>query len=64
MQVEFSHDEAEILAHMLQERTREMRFEIAHTDHRQYRESLNHRLEVLEGILARVERGEKRAEVA
>lgn len=55
MQLELNHDEIDILAHLLQERCRELRFEIAHTDHRQYRKSLDHRLEVLESVLARME---------
>ncbi len=64
MQVEFTHDEVEILAHLLQERARELRFEIAHTDHRLYKQSLNHRLDILEGILARIEPRKQQVEVA
>lgn len=55
MQFELTHDEADILAHLLEGRCRELRFEIAHTDHREYKRSLNYRLEVLESVLARIQ---------
>ncbi len=55
MQIELNHEEMEILAHLLQERCRELRFEIANTDHRQYKQTLRQRLETLESVLARVE---------
>ncbi len=54
MQIELTHDEMDVLGHLLQERCRELRFEIAHTDHREYKRSLNRRLEVLESVLGRI----------
>lgn len=55
MQIELTHEEVDILAHLLQERCRELRFEIAHTDHRLYKQSLGHRLEILESVLMRIQ---------
>jgi hypothetical protein len=54
MQVELDTSEAEVLAQLLQERCRELLFEISHTDHREYRRALEHRLELLEAVLPRI----------
>lgn len=43
-----------MLAQLLQEHCRELRFEISHTDHREYRHVLELRLEMLEGVLVRI----------
>lgn len=55
MQIELSEDELEIVGYLLQEHCRELHFEIAHTDNRQYKRSLKHRLEVLESVVARIQ---------
>lgn len=55
MQIELTLEEADVLAHLLQERCRELRFEIAHTDHRQYKLSLDRRLEILESVLGHLQ---------
>jgi hypothetical protein len=46
MQIEITPEESEAL--LLQEPCREFCFEIAHTDHREYKRPLVHRLELME----------------
>jgi len=54
MHIELTEAEVEALATLLQEHCRELRFEISHTDHREFRTSLEHRLEVFEGVLRQI----------
>jgi hypothetical protein len=54
MHIDLSPAELEALATLLHEHCRELRFEISHTDHRDYKLSLEHRLEVFQGVLQRV----------
>lgn len=51
MQIDLSMEEAEFLLETLQEKESRLRLEISHTSRREYRQALQHRLFVLEGLL-------------
>ena len=53
--LELNDEERTELAHLLQHTVSQLRIEIGHTDHRDFREMLRHRLDVVEGLLHRVE---------
>jgi hypothetical protein len=63
MQIEITSEEAEVLALLLKEHCRELHFEIAHTDHREYKRSLLLRLELMESVLERITSKTARASV-
>jgi hypothetical protein len=46
-------EEAEILAELLESERSRLLVEIRHTDHRNYRDQLRHRLDVMEHLLER-----------
>ncbi len=54
MQIDLTYSEGEMLLQLLDEHCRELRFEISHTDHREYRQVLENRLEMLEGLATRL----------
>ena len=54
MELHLDHGEQQALASFVEERLRDLRREIAHTDRREFRAILRSREEVLEGILSRL----------
>lgn len=55
IKIEISYDEAEVLFQVLENRLEEMRDEIHHTDHREYRELLKAQKQALQNLLQRLE---------
>jgi hypothetical protein len=51
--VKMAGEEAEILAELLESERSRLLVEIRHTDHRNYRDQLRHRLDVMEHLLER-----------
>jgi hypothetical protein len=58
MQLNLSSTEATVLRELLTTHLASLRVEIGHTDHREFRDMLRRREEVLEGILAQLSPGE------
>ena len=54
--IELDREQTETLAQMLEAKLAAKRFEIAHTDHREFRAMLTHRADVLEAVLAATKR--------
>jgi hypothetical protein len=54
MQIELTEAEQELLREVLQAERDRLLVEIRHTDHRDYKESLLKREELLEGLLSRL----------
>lgn len=54
MDLQLTAEERELLAHILQEKHRELLKEIFHTDHHEFKRLLREREKVLEGILTKL----------
>ena len=57
MQLTLSSDEATVLAELLTSQLAALRVEIGRSDHREYRDMLRRRCEVMEHIAAQLEAG-------